>query len=158
MIATPTITLDDGQYRVNGLMTRAEFDFIERVRMSRFYLVSNDGGELGERGKCRRCGLLHQYLTYMCIERPFRGLEEGLRTWLRAGTDEAKRSKVVQALSNIPDLATGHPATARDLRPTQPGEAWYSLLIGVAEPITDAIAQRFAQRINDQRPPVPFVL
>jgi hypothetical protein len=154
----PTITLDDGQYRVNGLMTRAESDFIERARMAQFYLVLNDGGEIGERGKCQRCGLLHRYLTYMCVERPFRGVEEGLRTWLRAGTDEAKRSKVIRALSTVPDLATRHPATARDLRPDSPGEAWYSLLIGVAEPITDAAARRFAQRINDRRPRVPFVL
>lgn len=152
------ITEDRGQLRVNGLMTRAEFDYLERMRNSRFYLVLNDGGEIGERGVCGRCGLKHRYLTYMCVERPFRGLEEGLRTWLRAGTDEGRRSNVLRALSTLPDLATRHPFTAHALQPQEPGEAWYSLLIGVAEPINDATAIRLAQRINDRRPPIPYTL
>lgn len=41
----------------------------------RWFLIVNDAVP-GYRPECGRCGVKHQYMTLMCIERPFNGLTE----------------------------------------------------------------------------------
>lgn len=165
---------DHGQLRLGDFLTRAEFDHIERLRNAQFILVRNDGGDYGERLRCQNgrseaprygqapvsLGHLHTYFTYMCVERPFRGLEEGLRCWIRATRPGPRRSAILDGLAfGLADYASAHPETARAITPATPGTlAWYSLLVGTHEPITRERAGRLAQRINDRRPAIPFVL
>lgn len=152
------MTTESPVLRVPGMLTREEADALERVRMSRFFLMRNDGGDVGERASCGRCGLKHAYLTYMCVERPFRGLEDGLYVMFRAARDDGRRAAIERALNGLPDLATGHPFTARQLEPDQPGEAWYSVLLSLPEPISETKARQLAERINSRRPPIAFIL
>jgi len=160
--------------RLGTFLTPAEFEAIERLRNAQFILVRNDGGEYGERLRCRNGrseaprygrapvsqGHLHEFFTYMCVERPFRGLEEGLRCWIRATRPGPKRSAILDGLSfGLADYASAHPESARAITPAEPGTlAWYSLLVGSHVPISRERAMRLAERINDRRPPTPFLL
>lgn len=157
----------DGTIRVGQLMTPDEWRRLERVTNSRFNLFRNNGGDYGERPICRRrnpdgtisgCGAKHMYFTYMCIERPYRGLEEGLWYAMRATRSEVRRSQIMDAITHLPDIATGHPLMAGRLEPDAKGEAWYGVLLSLPEPIDPKDALRFQRAINDARPPIPFAL
>lgn len=167
----PHITVDEhGTQRVGGLMTAFEWQQLQLILRSQFFIFRNDGGEYGERMKCERkmpdgsvrgCGLRHSYITSHCVEMPFRGgtgLEEGLYLTFRAATDSVRQHQILKAISKLPDLATGHPFTARDLEPDDPGENWLSVLLSLPEPITKEQAMKFAQKINDKRPLVKYCL
>lgn len=161
---------DDGTQRVAGLMTRSEERQLQAVLRAQYFLFANQGGQYGERMVCRAqnpdgswrgCGRVHAYLTYLCCELPFRGgdgLERGLYLSMRVATSDARKNSIMQAISKLPDLAEGHPFTARDLEPGQSGENWLAVLLSLPEPITRQQAEKFAARINDKRPPVPFDL
>jgi hypothetical protein len=152
---------DNGQLRVAGMLTRAEFIEIERIRNSQWYLVRNDGGQMGERAPCLRSksqfdkGHYHDYFTAMCVERPFRGIERGLEVWLKASSDHLRRSALLAGMTRgLEDYAKNHPQTASILKPADPDTvAWYTMLAGTHIPITTAEARRYAQKIKDRRPP-----
>lgn len=156
---------DDGIQRVAGLMTRSEWRQLEAVLHAKYFLFRNDGGQYNERMICkaqnpdgtwRGCGLVHAYISYMCVELPFRGgqgLEEGFFLSFKASTDEIRQRQILTALSRIPDLAAGHPLTARDFQPESPGEDWLAVLVSLPEPITREQALKFQDRINSRRPP-----
>lgn len=161
------IVNDNGILRVQNMLTMAEFNEIERIRNSQFFLIHNDGGDMGEPAPCGRSksdfdrGHTHAYFTMMCREMPFRGLESGLRVWLRAASERSyRKSRLLDLWSaGIADYAEKNPMTGSNLKPI--GEnalAWYSILAGIPEPISRDRAIMLAERINDQRPEVPFVL
>ncbi len=165
----PSLSEDKyGVQRVGGLMTRSEWRQLELILRAQYFLFRNDGGQYGERlickaqnpdGTWRGCGLVHSHITYMCRELPFRGgdgLEQGLYLSFRVATDDARKNSLLTAISKLPDLANGHPLTARDFAPKESGEDWLGVLLSLPEPITRKEAEKFAARINDQRPPMPF--
>lgn len=118
---------------------------MERLRLSRFVLIRNDGGEIGERFGCRLCGTKHAYLTRGCIEMPFRGLADGLRAFVRVSSSD--RAQAIAAV--LPDFAADHPRTARQLAPRDgSGSDVYALSVGLAEPITEAQARALCLRIS----------
>jgi hypothetical protein len=136
----------DGTLRVGNMLTRREFDEIERIRNSRYYLVRNDGGEFNETRPCIRCGAgryptqPHRYFTLMCTERPWRGLEDGLRMWLKATGPSTRKDVLLAGLDRgLQDYSKVHPVTAGHLAPPEPDMVnWYSMLA----------------RIKDRRPPI----
>jgi hypothetical protein len=168
VIAPRMQTGSDGIQRIAGLMTASEWWQLQNILRSQYFLFRNDGGQYGERMICRKqnpdgswrgCGLKHMYITYMCVEMPFRGgdgLEEGLFISFRASTDEVRQHQILKAISKLPDLASGHPFTAHDLEPDDPGENWLSVLLSLPEPITREQAEHFTQKINDKNPPMKF--
>lgn len=160
---------DDGIQRVAGLMTRSEWRQLEAVLRSKYFLFRNNGNsQFAERMVCRTkmpdgswrgCGLVHPYITCMHVEMPFRGgegLEEGFWLSYRVATDEVRQNQLLKAISRVPDIASGHPFTARDLQPESPGENWLAVLVSLPEPITRAQAVKFADRINERNPPSFF--
>lgn len=175
-VAPPSVTFDaGGNLRIGGTsLTREEFEAIEQIRNSQFFLFRNDGGELGERAPCRwhtsdpmsgRLGrfdepVYHSHFTVMCVEKPWRGLEDGLRCWVQAASEGARKSRLISGMGlGLKDYSSTHPFTGGALRPATPDTySWYSYLLGVSEPITPARARRLAEKINDRRPPIPFVL
>lgn len=162
----------NGIQRVGPFMTGSEWWQLQSIMRAQFFIFKNSGGDYGERMKCGRkqnpdgtwregCGLIHSYITSHCVELPFRGgdgLEEGLFLSFRTATDDVRKHQILKAISKLPDLAQGHPFTAHDLQPDQPGENWLSVLLSLPEPIDKAHASRFASRINDQHPPAKFCL
>lgn len=171
LVKPPPVHVDEnGIQRVGGLMTGSEWWQLQKILASQYFLFRNEGGQYGERMVCRKqnpdgtmrgCGLKHMYITYMCVEMPFRGgsgLEEGLFLSFRASTDEVRKNQILKAISKLPDLATGHPMSSRDFEPDDPGENWLSVLVSLPEPITRQDAEKFSARINDRRPPIPFDL
>lgn len=164
----PPVSLDGGNQHFGALMSRSEWDQLHAVMRSQFFIFRNDPGEYGERMICkaknpdgtwRGCGNKHSHITSMCVEMPFRGgsgLEQGFYLSFRAATDEARRNSIMLAMSKLPDLAEGHPFTARDLAPEHPGENWLAVLISLPEPITKQKALDFANKINDRNPVFKF--
>lgn len=155
-----TIVEDNGQMRVAGMLTRAEFEEIERVRNSQYFLVRNDGGQMGERRPCSRNksdfdrGHMHDYFTCMCVERPWRGIENGLHYWIRSSSDNLRRSVLLAGMSRgIEDYNDHHPQTAKLLKPVEPDMvAWYTMLAGTHIPLTLDEARVYARRIHDRDP------
>jgi hypothetical protein len=151
----------DVKIRINGWLTSEEAAELEKIRMSQFFLVLNDGSS-GERLPCRRHGddplsepVFHTYLTYMCVERPFRGLRDAFYAWARVQTDDGVSRTLGREL---PNFATSHPETARALRPVMAGEEIYAVALGRVEPITETRARHLATIINGRRPPTEFRL
>lgn len=156
-----TVIDDNGQLRVAGMLTRAEFDEIERLRNSRWFLVRNDGGEMGERAPCLRGksdfdrGHMHDYFTIMCSERPWRGIERGLSIWIKTASDGLRKSVILDGMQRgLVDYEDHHPQTAKILKPASPDTlAWYSMLAGTLVPIKAKRARMLAEKIRDRRPP-----
>ncbi len=158
----------DGTQRVPGMLTRAEARRFDALMKAKYFIFRNDGGQYGERMICkaqnpdgtwRGCGLIHSHITFMCVELPFRGgqgLEEGFYLSFRAATDRAKQSAILKTISKLPDLARGHPLTARDMLPDDDGENWLAVLISLPEPISREQALKFQDRINSRHPAIPF--
>jgi len=166
-------TGDDGVQRVPGLMSRAEWDQLQAVLTAKFFLFHNDGGDVGERMKCqmkmpdgtiRGCGNYHPYITYMCVERPFKGgtgLETGLYLMFRAAKNRTRQEQIRGAINMLPklDLSVHHPFSAAQWAPKTPGENWLAALVSLPAPITKEQARKFAVRVNtEKRPPVYFCL
>src|SRR5258708_77530 len=82
------VTARDGTPQVQGLMSRQQWNQLEAIYRSKWVLMRNDGAGYGERLRCKRCNALHMYLTYCCIERPFRGLVDGLWATYRAASED----------------------------------------------------------------------
>lgn len=164
----PRITTNrDGSPRVAGTMTRQEWNQLQAILNSQYFLFRNDGGDYGERIACHwhrsdpmsfRADLVskpiyHMYFTYMCVERPFKGLTEGLFAIARHASD-GYRSSIMQAIAAIPDLSTRHPESARLLDPDVVGETAYGILLALPERIDKDEAEHFMELINDKNPPV----
>jgi len=150
------------QVRVNGMLLPEEAAALERVRLSQFFLVRNDGSS-GERWPCGRHkdGLYdqpvyHSYFTLMCIERPFRGLRDALFAYAKASSDDGLERRM---LRQFPELrALGHPGTGKKWAPEMPGEQLLAVVLGRAEPIPGSRARLLEVAINARRPPERFIL
>lgn len=164
------VTSRDGSPTVAGLMTRNQWNQLEAILNAQYVLFRNDGGQLGERLRCRwhqadPFGLpdpfakpvYHSHLTLMCIERPFRGMADGLWFAYRVVTEDRKGS-ILRALDQLPSLSTSHPETARGLAPDSSGENIFGLLLDLGERITTERARYFIERINEKNPPVRLPL
>lgn len=134
-----------------------------RILASKYHLVKISGNAgIGEVMRCRNCGSAHRFFSLMCIERPFSGVEDGLRAYFQVAGDfaairymppsqraryEAAR-RYFQPAAGLPDLTTRHPDMARrvqgDLNDVDIG----SIALGILEPISKAMAQQLADRIN----------
>jgi hypothetical protein len=131
-----------------------------RLRDNHFFLVRNRDGMTGERYRCsvkhlHNCNGMHEFLTYMGVYRPFRGLEGALWGYAQVRNDSNLRHKL---LDWMPHLDGSHPQLAKTLRPSEPGVDLIAVAIGVLEPISQARAQSLIEDINSKRPPVPLRL
>jgi hypothetical protein len=159
----------NGEYRVGNMLTRREFIEIERIRNSKYFLVHNDGSEMGGRAPCRwhkkdpfspifeptDARVFHAYFSLMCAERPYVGLEGALRAWIEVAGDSERKQAIQRDFGiGLRDYSELHPHTAALLKPPSPDAlAWYSYVIGVPEPITEEHARRLVEKIRDRRPP-----
>lgn len=136
----------------------------ERILMSRYFLVRQ--GSLGEIFRCRRCGQKHPYLTLMCVEQPFSGIDGGLYAFYKVmgnrdavcqmRPDERRRFREVRRLfrplDKLPDMGQAHRSIASQaIRFDALGErdaVIGSVALGILEPIPQTLAQRLLTRIN----------
>lgn len=143
------------------------------ILASKYHLVKIKGnGGIGEVMRCRHCGSSHRYFTLMCVERPYSGVEDGLRAYFQVAGDTGavnfmppaqrarheKARRLFQPVAGLPDVASSHPEMARkihgDLNELDIG----SVALGILEPITKAMAQQLADRINARGLKPPFTL
>ena len=179
---------DGQKVRINNWLLPEEKELLEAIRNSKFFLVRNDGSATGERYKFapkkaaeqalklarqsgdreaiaaafyavqdapEGCGREHAYFTLMCIDQPFRGLNKALYALAAVREDN---EMVRNILEWAPDIADGHPETARAWKPELPGQDLLGIALGFAEPITKARAEMLASLIQSKRPPRPFIL
>jgi hypothetical protein len=173
IIAPQLATDENGTQRVPGMLTRSEWEQLDAVLRSQFFLFPNgtgSSGDYGERMVCRArnpdgtmrgCGRKHSHITTNCVELPFKGgtgLEAGLFTLFRAAKDQVKAQQLQNAIAHLPDIARGHPFSAGQWAPKTPGENWLAALISYPEPITKETARKFGLRINESNPPVRLCL
>jgi hypothetical protein len=149
--------------KLGNWMTRDEWNRWQRYQDSRFFLVRNRGGDTGERFRCSRHAyepgisepVYHEFMTLMCVDRPWRGLDGALYAYATITSDERLKSMI---LRDLPAANNAHPATFGNLTPNFDGEELIAVSLGIAEPITQAHAKRLADEINSRRPPKPFEL
>jgi len=158
------VTARDGSTHVAGLMTRNQWNQLQAILNSQWCLFRNDGGQLGERVRCRwhqadpfgaakpwEQPIYHMYFTYMCIERPWRGLMEGL--WFAYSVaSENRKATILRAR----DFVEAHPQTARDIGPKEPGENVFGVLVSLPERIEVERARHLVGLINERNPPFPM--
>lgn len=130
--------------RALGLISPTEYAEIERLRAARFYLVRNCGPVDGPL-KCGRCGVIHTYLTWMCIEQPFSGLDDALYAYTKVSRDPEEKRTLIEGLNA---LNGPHPMTARELLGEGNREDIFGIAVGLVEPISEATARRFARLIR----------
>lgn len=144
--------------RAAGLLTDEDGARLDAILDSQWVLVRIDG--IGERWRCNRCGARHAHFTTFCVERPFRGLGEGLRVYWQNLGDAGERDlspEQRQRLASLgrlfgpaplSPLSAHHPRSARAVR-TAASEidigAW---TIGTIDPITPAEARMKIALIN----------
>lgn len=146
--------------RVPDLLLPEHLAAYRRLRDSKFFLVRNRDGMTGERYRCsvrelHNCNGLHEFLTYMGVYRPFRGLEGALWGYAQVSNNRRFRNRL---LDWAPHLESGHPQLAKSLQPAEPGVDIIAVAIGVLEPISQTRAQSLIDDINAKRPPVPVRL
>jgi hypothetical protein len=144
-----------------------------RLLTSKFFLVKTSGnGGLGEGLRCRNCHGHHRYLTLRCIEQPFDGLSEGLRAYFQVAGDAGaiswmppvqraryeKARRMFEPSSGLADLASSHPQMARQIQGDVNDLDVGSVALGLLEPISKAMAQQLADRINLRGAKPPFTL
>lgn len=144
----------------NGLwFTEAEAAAIRRIMNARFYRLRNDGGDGRERFWCKRhpftpgvsAPIYHDFLSDMCVAKPFTwmGIQHMFAT-TRVG-ESRNFSRVTHGALDAarpPDLAAGHPRSARTLHQGEAGEQWLGFLLGTVEPIDAWQAQQDADEIR----------
>lgn len=131
---------------------------LDRLRMAQFVLVRID--DVGERWRCRECGCRHKHFTLMCVERPFRGLTEGLRAYWQ-NTDvpdrdlsplqRARRQEIARSLNLstfAPALSTRHPRAAAALATPETDLDLGAWVLGTIDPISETKARTLAALIN----------
>lgn len=140
-----------------GFLTPAEAARLDTLRDASYVLVRNDGSA-GERWRCGRCGAKHAHFTLFCVERPFRGLLDGLHAyWANVGARAAdlspgqrQRLDVLASIfgSQPTALATAHPATAAGLATDETDVLIGSTVLGSLDPITPQRARLLMETIN----------
>lgn len=140
-----------------GFWTPEEAARFDALRSAEYCLVRIDGS--GERWKCDRCGGKHSHFTLMCVERPFKGLKQGLKAyWASAGaaraadlspTQKANLDVLAPIFGGRPvPLATAHPQTAAGLDVAERDVLVGAEILGTIDPISKAKAQLLAALIN----------
>lgn len=150
--------------KLDGTLTRREWDAWQRVRDSKFYLVRNRGGTTGERYRCSRHAfrtgidepVYHEFFTTMCIDRPWRGLEEALFAYSSLTNDERMAERLERTWA--PNAARAHPQSFGRQAPALHHGELIAFALGTLEPIAEQRAQNLAALINQRRPPQPFRL
>jgi len=140
-----------------GIWTPEEAARFDAMRNAEYVLVRNDGSE---RWRCRLCNRQHEHFTWMCVERPFRGLVGGLYAyWVNVGgariADLSPRQRqtldVLRPLFGgqrpIP-VATGHPDMAAGLVTDRTDVLLGGTLLGSIDPITPTKARLLVSLIN----------
>jgi hypothetical protein len=142
----------------------------QRLLAAKFYLVKTSGnGGLGEGLRCRNCSGRHRYLTLRCVEQPFDGLSQGVYAYLKVAGDtgavaymnpaqRARYDAAGQLFGPLADLATSHPQTARRFQGDERDLDVAAVALGILDPISKAMAQRLADRINLRGARPPFTL
>lgn len=133
-----------------GTLSVQQVQAYRKLRDSKYFLVRNRGGATGERYRCSKvdghnCNGYHEYFTYAGINRPFRGLEGALYGYAQINKDSRLQRKV---LDWAPHLDDGHPFTARQLGPREPGVDLIAVAIGVLVDITKQQADALVAAIN----------
>lgn len=136
-----------------------------------FFLLrigGNDG--LGEIWRCKRCRGRHAYLTWNCVERPFNGLDQVVNAVYQIAGDlgavrsldpiqrdhQTAKRVILREAASLPDLATLHPETARQIAAS--GRLGVldveigGIKLGRVEPIPRPLAQRFLDKANANAP------
>lgn len=144
-----------------------------RILASKYHLVKISGnGGIGEILRCRNCGSSHRYMSLMCVERPWSGVEDGLRAYFQVAGDFAalrymppaqrarheKARRLFQPSAGLADLASSHPQMARQIQGDLNDVDVGSVAIGLLEPISKSMAQQLANRINARGLKPPFTL
>jgi hypothetical protein len=150
--------------RVGNMYTLAEWRERDRWKNSQYFLVLNGRSEKPglqtiEPQACDKCGAgrypskPHAYLTYMCIERPWSGLDDALWAFAVQTGDLMMERAVIQWRN----FATLHPWTARQWDDPA-SQVLLSFAVGSTVPIDRDYARRLASAINGKRPPMPFYI
>lgn len=141
-----------------GMLSPDEAARLYAIEQASWVLVRIDGE--AERWRCNRCGCRHAHFTLMCVERPFRGLREGLRAyWHNTGlarpADLSPQQQQHKGLLDKmfdgkapPALAARHPEMARRLATPERDIDIGALTLGVVDPIDDQTARQKIARIN----------
>jgi hypothetical protein len=159
MIAVAEMTLADrlAAIKAAGFWTPEEAARFDALRNASYVLVRIDG--VGERWRCNRCNGRHTHFTLMCVERPFRGLLDGLHAyWANvgdAGTGnlspaQQRRLDVLTPIFGgrpLP-LGTAHPRMAADLATDERDVLIGSTVLGSLDPIPPAKARLLVEIIN----------
>lgn len=151
---------------LDGTLTPAQYQQIERIKRSTFFLVRNNGATTGERWACKHhkvaggpalsghvhfAPVIHPFFTVACVPAPWTGLDEGLIAYAQVSHDPEVARRLAPF---IPELADSQPGLARTLRPPR-GTDFYAFVVGVVEPITAAYARELRERIAQRtRTPV----
>jgi hypothetical protein len=136
----------------------------DRILRGQFFLVRTRGNSgIGETLRCSRCKGQHNYLTLLCVERPFSGLTGGIfayyRTMGASGAVEfltpvqrARFERAAQLLSeelgDVLDFGAVHPRTAAELGVPERDAELGAIALGILEPISKERARRYVDRIN----------
>lgn len=150
-----------------GAAMQAERD---RLRAASFVLVRIRGSAgTGDVLRCRGCNGRHEFLTLRCIPQPFSGLQGGLFGYYHtlgvtgaamtlSPAERARFDAVARLFDGRPDLAAGHPQTARIIATPERDVDLGAISLGILTPITKAEARRYADRINARGIHPPFTL
>lgn len=153
----PTVAERLAAMKRAGIWSPEEAARFDAIVASEYCLVRIDGD--GERWRCNRCNAKHTHFTLMCVERPFKGLRQGLKAyWANAGSARASDLSPTQrerldALAPIfgdrpIPLATAHPKTAAGMNVADRDVMVGALILGSIDPISRAKALLLASVIN----------
>lgn len=159
----------DGRLHLPGTIDRETWDAWNALQDSRFFLVRNRDGETGERYACSRCSIksvrngqpsteavYHEFFTYACVDRPWRGLDGALFGYTTLTADP----RMARWMARFgPDIGRAHPYSFGRMQGASSSDGdWIAVALGTLEPISEQYARQLEQRINERRPPEPFVL
>jgi hypothetical protein len=145
--------------KLAGFWNPEEAARFDALHAAEYVIVRIDGD--GERWRCNRCNAKHTHFTLMCVERPFKGLRQGLKAyWANVGSarssdlspSQRERLDVLAPLFGgrpIP-LANGHPLTAAGMDVPDRDVMVGALILGSIEPISKAKATLLASIINSR--------
>lgn len=148
----------EAHVRALGMLTDEDAVRLHAIEQAQWVLVRIDG--IGERWRCNRCGCRHAHFTTLCVERPFRGLREGLRAyWHNAGVaNPADLSPAMRRHKGLLDdlfdgkppvaLAERHPEMARKLATPERDLDLGVFVLGTIDPIDDKTAREKIAQIN----------
>lgn len=144
--------------RALGMLTTEDAARLHDIEQSAWVLVRIDGE--AERWRCGRCNCKHAHFTTLCIERPFRGLREGLRAyWHNTGLarpgdlspgQQRHRALLDEMFDGRPPvaLADRHPEMARRLATPERDLDLGAFVLGTIDPISDRTAREKIALIN----------